>query len=249
MGYMKSLQSKMVASGEYLADHTGITPKMRTILIDWMVEVCNKYKYQTETLFLTVALLDRVLASMKTLNKNKLQLVGTAAMMLAAKYEEIWPQPVKTYIHITAKQYKAEELLDMERACFNALEFKLSSPTVWYFCLRGCDLLNLTPRQQKTCQMIATFALLEYKCLNFTPCQIAAACLYLTCQLYNLSWTPVESEFGAKHDAVACASLVLSFLQQPTPSKLKDGTKRTFESSSNGQLYQEVEPLIRNLQL
>jgi hypothetical protein len=38
-----------------------IKPNMRTILIDWMVEVHSRFKLLQETLYLTVATMDRFL--------------------------------------------------------------------------------------------------------------------------------------------------------------------------------------------
>ena len=38
-----------------------IRPSMRTILIDWMVEVHGRFKLLQETLYLTVATMDRFL--------------------------------------------------------------------------------------------------------------------------------------------------------------------------------------------
>lgn len=42
-----------------------------------------------ETLYLTVALLDRYL-SLVTIKKKELQLVGLASLLLASKYEDFW---------------------------------------------------------------------------------------------------------------------------------------------------------------
>ena len=51
--------------------------------MDWLVEVAEEYKLQRETLFLAVNYIDRFLAQMSVL-RSKLQLVGAAAMFLAA---------------------------------------------------------------------------------------------------------------------------------------------------------------------
>lgn len=60
-----------------------ITNSMRAILVDWLVEVGEEYKLQNETLHLAVNYIDRFLSSMSVL-RGKLQLVGTAAMLLAS---------------------------------------------------------------------------------------------------------------------------------------------------------------------
>lgn len=60
-----------------------ITYTMRTILVEWMVEVAEEYRLQTETLYLAVSYIDRFLSLMSVV-RAKLQLVGTAAMFIAA---------------------------------------------------------------------------------------------------------------------------------------------------------------------
>lgn len=60
-----------------------ITYSMRSILIDWLVEVAEEYQLQDETLYLSVSYIDRFLSYMSVV-RSKLQLVGTAAMFIAA---------------------------------------------------------------------------------------------------------------------------------------------------------------------
>lgn len=73
-----------------------ITNSMRAILVDWLVEVGEEYKLQNETLYLAVNYIDRFLSSMSVL-RGKLQLVGTAAMLLASYvYLIFFSQPIST---------------------------------------------------------------------------------------------------------------------------------------------------------
>lgn len=60
-----------------------VTKSMRAILVDWLVEVAEEYKLQTETLYLAVSFIDRFLSVMSVV-KGKLQLLGTTAMFVAA---------------------------------------------------------------------------------------------------------------------------------------------------------------------
>jgi hypothetical protein len=75
---------------------------MRAILVDWLIEVHLKFKLKSETLFLTVNLIDRFLERQKV-SRNKLQLVGVTAMMIASKYEEIYPPQIGDFAYITDK--------------------------------------------------------------------------------------------------------------------------------------------------
>lgn len=54
----------------------GIKPRMRSILLDWIIEVCEVYKMHRETYYLAVDYLDRYLSTQKGVVKNQLQLIG-----------------------------------------------------------------------------------------------------------------------------------------------------------------------------
>jgi cyclin A len=60
-----------------------ITFNMRTILVDWLVDVTEEYRMQTETLFLAVNYLDRFLSFM-AVQRSKLQLVGISCLFIAS---------------------------------------------------------------------------------------------------------------------------------------------------------------------
>lgn len=66
-----------------------ISENMRTILVDWLVEVTEEYNLHTETLYLAVNYIDRFLSYMSVV-VGKLQLVGTAAMFIASWVDELW---------------------------------------------------------------------------------------------------------------------------------------------------------------
>lgn len=87
---------------------------MRSILIDWLVEVHLKFKLVPESLYLTVNLIDRFLG-LEKVHRSRLQLVGVTAMLIACKYEEIYPPIVKDFVYITDNAYTKEEILDMEK--------------------------------------------------------------------------------------------------------------------------------------
>lgn len=79
---------------------------MRAILIDWLIDVHIKFKLQHETLFLTVNLIDRLAESAK-IKKSEMQLVGISAMLIAAKYEEIYPPTLKDFVYICNNGFSA----------------------------------------------------------------------------------------------------------------------------------------------
>lgn len=58
--YLRMLEKECPIKKEYLKDQE-VTPKMRSVLIDWLVEVHQQFRLMQETLYLTVAVIDRFL--------------------------------------------------------------------------------------------------------------------------------------------------------------------------------------------
>lgn len=73
-------------------------------MVDWLINVHMKFKLLPETLFITINLVDRYL-SIEVIDKQNVQLLGVAALMIACKYEEIYPPTVKDFIYVTKNAY------------------------------------------------------------------------------------------------------------------------------------------------
>ncbi len=71
-----------------MAKQQGLNPAMRTILVDWLVEVHKRFKLVQESLYLAVHILDRFL-DVYPIARAKLQLVGLGCLLVASKYEVI----------------------------------------------------------------------------------------------------------------------------------------------------------------
>lgn len=79
----------------------------------WLIEVHQNFKLLPETLFIATKLVDRFTESIQVKRRNY-QLVGITAMLIAAKYEEIYPPYIKQFIEITDNAYSKEQILDCE---------------------------------------------------------------------------------------------------------------------------------------
>src|SRR5438105_2289432 len=122
---------------------------MRAILIDWLVDVHNKFKLQEQTLYITVNLIDRYLMK-DTIKRQSLQLVGVKAMFLASKYEEIYPPEVYDFVRITDDAYDEHEIFEMEEKMLRALTYRISIPTSYQFLQRFIQAgKSIDPRTDK----------------------------------------------------------------------------------------------------
>lgn len=125
--YMRKLENQMGPDPYYMDQQNEIHWSMRSILIDWLVQVHHRFNLLPETLFLTINYIDRFL-SLKVVSLSKFQLVGAVALFLAAKYEEINCPSVQEIAYMVDHGYSVEEILKAERYMIDMLEFNLGWP-------------------------------------------------------------------------------------------------------------------------
>lgn len=71
---------------DYMDKQKHLSKWMRSLLIDWMVEVQETFELNHETLYLAVKLVDLYLCK-EIVIKDKLQLLGAGALFIACKYD------------------------------------------------------------------------------------------------------------------------------------------------------------------
>ncbi|XP_057379783.1 G2/mitotic-specific cyclin-A-like isoform X1 [Daphnia carinata] len=218
--YLRNCEERHRPKPHYMRKQSDITPGMRAILIDWLVEVAEEYKIHNETLFLAVSFIDRFLSHMSVL-RGKLQLVGTAAMFIASKYEEIYPPEVGEFVYITDDTYTKKQVLRMEHLILKVLAFELAVPTSNYFLQRYIQL----SRSSETCLHLASYlcelTLMETEpYLHHLPSVVAASCVALArLACGNEVWpTHVHASTGySLEQLVSCIKdLHTSWSQAPT---------------------------------
>lgn len=176
--YLRSTELKLVAKTNYMSKQPDITHSMRQILVDWLVEVSEEYKLQTETLYLAVSYIDRFLSVM-SVQRAKLQLVGTAAMFIASKYEEIYPPDVGEFVYITDDTYNKRQVLRMEHLVLKVLEFDISVPTSHLFVSKLGQMAKCDDRTMSFAMYLNELSLLSGDFLQFSPSLVAAASVAL----------------------------------------------------------------------
>ena len=126
--YLISLENEKRINPNYMSKQNDINEKMRMILIDWLIEVHLKFKLLPETLFLTINFIDRYLQNNQT-PRDKLQLIAVSSLLIACKYEEIYPPEISSFVYITDNAYTKEEILNYEIKILGDLEYDVTYPT------------------------------------------------------------------------------------------------------------------------
>ena len=121
----------------YMEKQKTVNETMRSILVDWLIDVSVHFELTHETMHLAVLYLDRVLSDLN-IEKSKLQLLGVTCMKIADVFNErskeyYRQENAKEYAYITAEEYTPKELLDNEKSVLMLLKFQLLSPTCIHF--------------------------------------------------------------------------------------------------------------------
>jgi G2/mitotic-specific cyclin-B3 len=86
--YLKSRESQYRIK-DYMSHQPELSKWMRSLLVDWMVEVQESFELNHETLYLAVKIVDTYLGK-ERVTKDSLQLLGAAALLIACKYDVSW---------------------------------------------------------------------------------------------------------------------------------------------------------------
>ncbi|UJR28114.1 hypothetical protein I4U23_009369 [Adineta vaga] len=193
--HLRSIEHTYASKVNFIENQSDINSAMRTILVDWLIEVTDEYKLTDDTLFLCIQYVDRFLSAVNV-TKAKLQLLGTTCMYLAAKYEEMYPPALEEFSFITDNTYETKHILRMEQIIIKMLNFSLSGPTSYTFLQYYLIHLKFptsthSDDDYKCLTMLSTYLctltlLHDQPFSSYRSSLIAASCLLLANELLNL---------------------------------------------------------------
>ncbi|XP_053313909.1 G2/mitotic-specific cyclin-B1-like [Spea bombifrons] len=194
--YLRSLEEEQAIKLHYLEGQT-INGNMRAILIDWLVQVHMRFKLLQETLFMTVAILDRFL-QVNPVPKKLLQLVGVTAMFVACKYEEIYCPTIGDFAFVTDHTYTTAQIRDMEMQILSTLKFDIGRPLPLHFLRRASKIGEVDAIHHTLAKYLMELAMLDYDMAHIPPSQVAAGAFCLSMKVLNTGeWTPTLEHYMA----------------------------------------------------
>ncbi|KAI1384023.1 cyclin-like protein [Hypoxylon trugodes] len=134
MQHMRHMEDETLPDANLIDMQREIQWFMRPYLIDFLIEAHAAFALLPETLFLTVNLLDRY-CSKRVVYKQHYQLVGCAALLIAAKYgdkKDRVPQ-INELNNMCCGLYDSGMFTQMEMHVLNTLEWTIGHPTVDFF--------------------------------------------------------------------------------------------------------------------
>lgn len=156
----------------------GISWKMRSLLVDWIIDIHEKLSLCHDTLFFTVNLIDRFLG-VRSIPGSKLQLVGIAALMIACKYEEVVCPTLQTFVLLTEKTLTDEDVRKAEKYMLHTLNYDLQYVSPLNFLRRCSKANNYEISSRAVGKYLLELTILYEEFVMFKGSVRAAAAMYL----------------------------------------------------------------------
>ncbi|KAI6182804.1 Cyclin domain containing protein [Aphelenchoides bicaudatus] len=119
-----------VRESTYMKKYKHLKADMRRTLFSWLMDVCEDLTLHRETYHLAIDFFDRLLSKggIDVLPQT-IQLVGTSALFLATKIEEVYPPKLSELVALTDNACTEDEVRRMEEIILSKLEWHCSPLT------------------------------------------------------------------------------------------------------------------------
>ncbi|KAL5019099.1 hypothetical protein ScPMuIL_004821 [Solemya velum] len=169
---------------ESLKDNTELTPSMRYILIDWLAEVADIKDFSSQTLHLSVSVVDRYL-KLHEIPRHQLQLLGVAAMVLCSRFLGKDIMTIREATWLTDNAYTYEDVVRMMGEITATLKGNFRVPTI----LDCLEIVSMLASHDKKTSCLAEYicelSLLQSEMSQYSPAEIAASAALLANFLMN----------------------------------------------------------------
>ncbi|KAK9454840.1 cyclin-like protein [Dipodascopsis uninucleata] len=199
---------------------------MRPYLLDFLVESHLSLRLQPQTLFLAVNLIDRY-CSRRVVFKKHYQLVGCAALWIAAKYEDKKDRvpTVRELKIMCCDAYEEDMFVQMEGHVLSTLEWTVGHPTCDTFLTKTlCN--SCSPTLKHLALYLCEMTLFHKSFLSF-PSSVLASAAHIVAQHILANGDTISSSAEVSQ----CASLLSQYIIHPPSQSLH----KKYSSSSLSQ--------------
>ena len=177
----KTLEFKIKPN--FMKNQKEINCRMRAIIVNWMIEVHDRFKLLPDTLFLGVIIFDRYMSIINDIDKNKLQLIGVTSLLIACKYEEIFSPEMRDFVCILDREYERDDLMMEENNILKLLKFEVIYPSS----LRYYEILRIEfgieEKYYKYGNYLLELTLLDCKFSKYSQAVIATTVCFMVMKL------------------------------------------------------------------
>ncbi|CAK8533163.1 unnamed protein product [Lathyrus sativus] len=155
--------------------------EMRKKVIDWLIDFHYDLELESETLYLSVNILDRFLSqnNFEVLMMDEFKLIGLASLLLASKYEQ---RSVVSMEYLVEYSYTPDEIWGMENLILKEIDWILTVPTCYMFLgknIRACLLSEKDKIMENMVFFFSELSLMQYSIMcDYKPSVIVASAVY-----------------------------------------------------------------------
>ena len=238
--YKHFREKEAVTPPTYMAAQPQINESFRAILIDWLASVTFSFKFEKDTLYLAVDIIDRFLTK-KKVRKSELQLVGAAAFFVASKYEEVYPMYLEKLCYICDDVYNEDDFLYMETKILKTLNYQVTVPTGNTFLPRFLKAAHANEEVSNIANYILIESLQNYNLLEYYPSELAAASVMIARDTVGRpAWSHTLCKYtGYKSEEVEVIANAVLLERANMPDSLL-AIKKQYNYVSNVEFKQEI---------
>jgi len=153
--------------------------EMRSLLIDWIISICERLSISDDALYLSIYLIDRFLIA-STISSTKIQLVGVTALLIAAKYEEVLCPDIASFIMLIDHAYTDEDIKRAEKYMLHVLGYKIEYVNPLIFLRRASKANNYEMVSRKMGKYFLEIMMVYPQFLGFSKNVIGSTAMYLS---------------------------------------------------------------------
>ena len=168
---------------------TEVTARHRAYLVNWMCRLHYKAQITTEGFYRAVGIVDRAMTQ-TVMSPNRLPIIGTAAMLIASKIEDVQALSVGDACMIADNMFSPDELKKMEGQLINLIGFDTEFPTPLFFLTIFLKLNGRTQEIMLLARYLCELCMTSHEFIGVKASAVAAACLMMTRTLIQVEpWT------------------------------------------------------------
>ncbi|KAJ5805514.1 uncharacterized protein N7503_003116 [Penicillium pulvis] len=215
LSHMMEMDSQTLPDVESIDIQTEIQWFMRPYLLDFLIEAHTAFQLLPSTLFLAINLLDRY-CSKRVVYKRHYQLVGCAALLIAAKYNDKKDRvpTVKELKSMCCSLYDDDMFIQMEWHVLQTLGWTIGHPTVDSFLQIAVLDEPYDPEVEHMALYILEIALFHRDFVSKPSSELARAALALSRCVLNRP-QPRHTHWASQYDSMTLVGLSQQ-LHQPS---------------------------------
>ncbi len=105
--------------------------KFRDNCIRFMMGLCGKYRFNKDTLFLAVHILDQLIEENLQNLFDDFEIIGGVLVLLTTKYNEVYPVTIDQISTVTQKYYSRSTFFNVESQILTCINFEMPAETVY----------------------------------------------------------------------------------------------------------------------